>query len=213
MSARISRRAHCWRCAYWPILCPARRQSRQPPWPAGSAGMTHPRAAASGQGGCVLAVFFPRTAGSGRLRDVDDNRHSRGDSWAAGQPVGALEEAGLAVGSRTGRSEGGVDGADRAGAVAHRGGDAFHRPGPDVADSEDQRLAGLERQRAAAQLSPGHAGQRAIQVGAGEHEAVVIDGDVLEPAGGRGGADKAEQAPGMAGCCRIGRRPALRGAR
>jgi hypothetical protein len=45
--------------------------------------------------------------------------------------------AGLAVRSRAGRSEGGVDGADRAGAVAHRGGDAFHRPGPDVADSED----------------------------------------------------------------------------
>ena len=25
--------------------------------------MTHPRAAASGQGGCVLAVIFPRTVG------------------------------------------------------------------------------------------------------------------------------------------------------
>ena len=75
--------------------------------------------------------------GSGRLRDVNDNRHSRGDGWAAGQPVGAVEEAGLAVSSRAGRSEGGVDGADRAGAVAHRGGDAFHRPGPDVADCED----------------------------------------------------------------------------
>jgi hypothetical protein len=69
------------------------------------------------------------------------------------------------------------------------------RPGPDVADSEGQRLAGLERQRAAAQLSPGRAEQCAIQLGAGEHEAVVIDGDVLEPAGGRGGAYKAEQAP------------------
>jgi hypothetical protein len=63
MSARITRCAHCWKCTYWPILCPARRQSRQPPWPTGSAGMTHPRAAASGQGGCVLAVFFPRTVG------------------------------------------------------------------------------------------------------------------------------------------------------
>ena len=63
MSARITRRAHCWKCAYWPILCPARRQSRQPPWPAVSAGMTHPRAAANGQGGCVLAVIFPRTVG------------------------------------------------------------------------------------------------------------------------------------------------------
>ena len=51
--------------------------------------------------------------------------------------VGAAEEAGLAVSSRAGRSEGGVDGADRAGTVAHRGGDAFHGPGPDVADSED----------------------------------------------------------------------------
>src|SRR6266496_1877662 len=118
--------------------------------------------------------------GSGRLRDVNDNRHSRGDGWAAGQPAGALEEAGLAVSSRAGRSEGGVDGADRAGAVAHR---------------EDQRLAGLERQRAAAQLSPGRAERRAVQLGAGEHEAVVIDGDVLEPAGGGGGAYKAEQAP------------------
>ena len=68
--------------------------------------------------------------GSGRLRDVNDNRHSRGDGWAAGRPVGTLEEAGLAVSSRAGRSEGGVDGADHAGAVAHRGGDAFHRPGP-----------------------------------------------------------------------------------
>ncbi len=100
--------------------------------------------------------------GSGRLRDVNDNRHSRGDGWAAGQPVGAVEEAGLAVSSRAGRSEGGVDGADRAGAVAHRGGDAFHRPGPDVADCEDQRLAGFERQRAAAQLSPGRAEQCAV---------------------------------------------------
>jgi hypothetical protein len=43
--------------------------------------------------------------------------------------------------------------------------------------------------------APGHAKQCAIQLGAGEHEAVVIDGDVLEPAGGRGGACKAEQAP------------------
>ena len=77
-----------------------------------------------------------------------------------------------------------MDGADRAGTVAHRGGDAFHRPGPDVADSEDQRLAGLERQRAAAQLGPGRAEQCAVQLGAGEHEAVVIDSDVLEPAGG-----------------------------
>lgn len=40
--------------------------------------------------------------GSGRLRDVNDNRHSRGDGWAAGQPVGAVEEAGLAVSSRAG---------------------------------------------------------------------------------------------------------------
>ena len=92
----------------------------------GSAGMTHPRTAASGQDGCVLAVIFPRTVGVAGCRDVNDNRHSRGDGWAAGQPVGALEEAGLAVSSRAGRSEGGVDGADRAGAVAHRGGDAFH---------------------------------------------------------------------------------------
>jgi hypothetical protein len=53
------------------------------------------------------------------------------------RPVGALEEAWLG-GQFTGRPiRGGVDGADRAGAVAHRGGDAFHRPGPDVADSED----------------------------------------------------------------------------
>lgn len=37
---------------------------------------------------------------SGRLRDVNGNRHSRGDGWAAGQPVGALEEAGLAGGVR-----------------------------------------------------------------------------------------------------------------
>src|ERR1700744_2624746 len=52
-----------------------------------------------------------------------------------------------------------------------------------------------KRQRAAAQLSPGRAEQCAIKLGAGEPEAVVIDGDVLEPAGGRGGAYKAEQAP------------------
>jgi len=42
---------------------------------------------------------------------------------------------------------------------------------------------------------PGRAGQRAVQVGAGEHEAVVIDGDVLQPPGGGGGACKAGQAP------------------
>src|SRR6266567_8366163 len=44
-----------------------------------------------------LGGVLSANGGSGRLRDVNGNRHSGGDGWAAGQPVGALEEAGLAV--------------------------------------------------------------------------------------------------------------------
>ena len=108
------------------------------------------------------------------------------------RPVGALEEAGLAVSSRAGRSEGGVDGADCAVAVAHRGGDAFHRPGPDVADSEDQRLAGLERQRArpsSAQVAPGDAPSKWVPVSTKPSSSTAMSSG--QPVAG--GADKAEQ--------------------
>ena len=74
---------------------------------------------------------------------------------------------------------------DHRGAFADRGGDALGRAGPNIADREDARQAGFERQPDAVALRR-----------AGDDEALLVDLDAaMQPIGIGVGADEEEQVP------------------
>src|SRR6516162_1157739 len=82
-----------------------------------------------------------------------------------------------------------VDEADGGGAIAHGGGNTFHRAVPDVADGEYARGGGLQQEGSPLQ-GPALAG-----VGSGEDESPLVALDRFgEPAGERLRADQDEQA-------------------
>ena len=88
----------------------------------------------------------------------------------------------------------GVDRANGGRAFADRGRDSFGRSGADVADGEQRRLAGLERQRGASERFPTAVEVLGPEGQIGEHEPAIVEGDeARQPIRGGVGADEREQ--------------------
>ena len=89
---------------------------------------------------------------------------------------------------------------DRAGTVAHRGGNTFHRLRPDVPGGEDSRAGRFERQWLEADIA---------EIAVSEYEPLGIEvNETIEPTCGRRSTDEGEQA--NAGLTRRSARPVVR---
>ena len=87
-----------------------------------------------------------------------------------------------------------MDRANGGRAFADRGRDSFGRSGTDVADGEQARMAGLERQRRASERFPAPLEVLAPEGSIREHEPSIVEGgEARQPLRGRLSANEREQ--------------------
>src|SRR5207249_7183752 len=134
------------------------------------------------------------------VRNLDGRLHDPYYHIYGDQPVEWDESAAAFRPCRASRSgvtiEGqvGMDRANGGRALADRGRDSLGRSGADVADGEQSRMAGLERQRGAFERIPARVEVLAPEGQVSEHEPAIVEGgEARQPRRGGVGADEREQ--------------------